>query len=322
MSLPSPNDSAPKHSPPDGFTIQTLAPVSRPEDLGNLPGLAGPDLGNRLPHRPPPGSWLSALALGESGVAGMVVVEISDGEDDEPVAAHLLSLVVAPAHRRQGLGHALLATAEEMAREAGAGELYGSYRTSWDSQPAVEALIEDRDWGTPETRMIIARGETDRARRLIEAKGADLPEEAEIVPLKELSYEELESVLDAPQTNPGAIGSMPMEQPDADDAPKLEPKVSVALRWKGRVAGFLVCHRLSTDTLQYSSFFVRSDLRQRGLGWALVREAVRRRLEDPSLRHAILTVDARNKRVRSLVEEHLGDYLESVSELKVSSKQL
>ena len=80
--------------------------------------------------------------------------------------------------------------------------------------------------------------------------------------------------------------------------------------------------RLSTDTLQYSSFFVRSDLRQRGLGWALVREAVRRRLEDPSLRHAILTVDARNKRVRSLVEEHLGDYLESVSELKVSSKQL
>jgi GNAT superfamily N-acetyltransferase len=103
--------------------------------------------------------------------------------------------------------------------------------------------------------------------------------------------------------------------------PRLEPTISIGLRWRGEVVGWMICHRVAFDTLQYSAFFVREDLRRRGLGWALVHEAVRRRLADPDLRYTIFAVDARNRRMRAFADQ-LRPYLLGTSELRVSRKRL
>lgn len=106
------------------------------------------------------------------------------------------------------------------------------------------------------------------------------------------------------------------------EEPRLEPAVSVGLRWEGEVAGWLIVHRVAFDTVQYSAFFLRPDLRGRGLGLALLREAVRRRLADPAVRFAILAVDARNARMLRLVDGPLRPFLPRRSELRVSRKAL
>lgn len=67
---------------------------------------------------------------------------------------------------------------------------------------------------------------------------------------------------------------------------------------------------------------LRLDLRGFGLGRALLREAVRRRLADPAVRFAILAVNARNARMLRLPPGPLRPFLPRRSELRVSRKEL
>lgn len=166
--------------------------------------------------------------------------------------------------------------------------------------------------------MLLARGETGLARHLLRMPAPELPEEAEIFTWQELSSAEREGILERQRRDVW----FPEVLTPFQEEPRLEPTISVGLRWRGEVAGWMICHRVAFDTLQYSAFFVREDLRERGLGRALLREAVRRRLADPDLRYAILAVDARNRRMVELVRGRLRPFLASTSELRVSRKAL
>ena len=308
-------------SPPSfaGYAVQPLERPTPEEVVQHHEDLTFPPIARRLAVRPARGPWIGALAVGADGPAGLALVElIGLGELRPEAAAQVISFTVLPAHRRRGLGGALLATVERLAAEAGAGRIEGAYRTSWRSRGAIEALLVRRGWSAPETRMLLARGETSFARAALGTPKPELPPEAEI-----FSWEDL---TDAERTAIEARQEEDRWYPDVltpfQEEPRLEPTISVGLRWRGEVAGWMICHRVAFDTLQYSAFFLRPDLRRRGLGWALTREAVRRRLADPDLRHAIFAIDARNQRMREMAEGSLRKYFRGFSELRVSGKPL
>lgn len=309
----SPDNIPSSNGSPHGYVLQPLERLTPEEVIQHHEDLTFPPVARRLAVRPVRGRWLGALALGEAGPAGLVVTEL---RPDEP--AQVVSFTVLPAHRRQGLGTALLGAVERLAAEGGAELLEGSYRTSWRSREAIEALLRSRGWSPPETRLLLARGETSFARSVLQTPEPTLPPEAEIFSWEALTSAEraaIEARQDEDRWYPEVLTPFQEE-------PRLEPLVSVGLRWRGEVAGWMICHRVAFDTLQYSAFFLRQDLRGRGLGWALVREAVRRRLADPDLRFAIFAIDARNRRMRGLVEGQFRDYFRGLSELRVSRKPL
>lgn len=296
-----------------GYVLQPLEALTPEEVIQHHEDLTFPPVARRLAVRPVRGRWLGALALAETGPAGLAVVELRPGE-----AAQVVSFTVLPDHRRRGLGAALLAIVERLAAEGGAEVLEGSYRTSWRSREAIEAMLATLGWSPPETRMILARGETSFARSVLRTPEPELPPQARIFAWEDLTAAER-----------GAIEARQQQDrwyPDVltpfQEEPRLEPTVSVGLRWQGEVAGWMICHRVAFDTIQYSAFFLREDLRGQGLGWGLTREAVRRRLADPDLRFAIFAIDARNRRMRELAAGSYRDYFRGTSELRVSQKDL
>lgn len=311
-----------------GYVLQPLPQVNASEVLQHYEELTFPPLARRLALARASGRWRGALALSSSGPVGLALVEIS-----AQGPAQLFSLAVLPAHRRRGVATALVDLVERLAREAGASALEGAYRTSWRTRHAIEALLAARGWSSPETRMVLARGDTAFARHLLRRPPPALPEGAELFGWEELTGAERDDLLARQETDPW----YPEILTPFQEQPRLEPAISVGLRLfggdgperestssagRGEIVGWLMCHRVTFDTLQYSAFFVREDLRGRGLGWALLREAVRRRLADPDIRFTILAVDARNQRMLALLEQHLRPYLVGTSELRVSSKPL
>lgn len=300
-----------RSSPP--FAIEPLADLAPGTVLQHYEELTFPPLSARLARRPPRGPWCGAVALGESGPVGLAVAEVPPAGP-----AQLVSLAVVPAARRRGLGGALVGTVERLAAERGAAALEGAYRTSWRSRRAVEALVASRGWSPPETRLVLARGETATARELVRQGAPELPVEAELFGWGDLAEAERRAILDRQEDDPW----YPEVLTPFQEEPRLEPAVSVGLRWAGEVAGWLIVHRVAFDTVQYSAFFLRPDLRGRGLGRALLREAVRRRLADPAVRHSILAVDARNQSMLRLVDGPLRPFLPHRSELRVCRKSL
>jgi GNAT superfamily N-acetyltransferase len=302
--------------PPAGYALQPLAALTVAEVLQHYEDLTFPPVARRLAVRPAAGAWRGAVALDERGPVGLALVET--GAPGDPGTAQLFSLAVLPGHRRRRLGGALVAAAERLARDAGAHAIEGAFRTSWRSRRAIEALLAGRGWPAPETRMVLARGETGFARAYLRAPAPELPPKAEIFAWEELTAAERDLILERQRDDPW----FPAILTPFQEEPRLEPTVSVGLRWRGEVAGWLICHRVAFDTLQYSAYFVREDLRGRGLGAALMREGVRRRLADPDIRHAILAIDARNRRVRALIEGPFRRYFAGISELRVSRRRL
>jgi GNAT superfamily N-acetyltransferase len=310
---------------PPGYAVQSLSDLSTGEILQHYEELTFPPISRRLAVRPPPedgpedglSSWLGAVALGRRGPVGLVLAlgRPAAGHSD---AAQVVSLAVHPGHRGRRIGSSLLAALEGVAADAGARAIEGAYRTSWRSRKAIEAMLGSRGWSPPETRMILARGESGFARGILRQPAPELPPEAGLFSWETLSEAEAEAIVARQSRDPW----YPEILTPFQDAPRLEPTISVGLRVRGEVAGWMICHRVSHDTLQYSAFYLRDDLRGGGLGFALLREAVRRRLADPDIRHAILAVDARNRRVRAWVEERFRPFLASTSELRVSRKTL
>jgi GNAT superfamily N-acetyltransferase len=307
---------APSSAPAAGYALQALAGLTASEVLQHYEELTFPPVARRLAVEPAAGVWSGAVALDSRGPVGLALV--ATGRPAGASTAQLFSLAVLPGHRRRGLGGALIASAERLARDSGALAIEGAYRTSWRSREAIEGLLSSRGWSVPETLLVLARGETGLARELVRAGAPPLPEGAELFGWDELAAAERERILARQQEQPWYPDILTPFQ----EEPRLEPTISVGLRWRGEVAGWMICHRVAFDTLQYSALFLRGDLRARGLGWALLREAARRRLADPDIRYSILAVDARNRRMLALVEGRLRPYLASTSELRVSRKGL
>jgi GNAT superfamily N-acetyltransferase len=306
--------------PPEaGYAIQPLARLDASEVLQHYEDLTFPPVARRLAVRPAEGEWRGALAVGGEGPVGLALLQAgprAGGGGEE--TAQLFSLAVLPGHRRRGVGGALVAAAERLAGDAGELAIEGAYRTSWRSRGAIEALLRSRAWSPPETRLVLARGESGFARRFLRAPVPELPPEAELFTWDDLPEAERDRILARQREDPW----YPEILTPFQEEPRLEPTVSVGLRWRGEVAGWMICHRVAFDTLQYSALFLRDDLRGSGLGRALLRDAVRRRLADPDIRHAILAVDASNAPVRAWLEQASPRYLAGTSELRVSRKGL
>jgi GNAT superfamily N-acetyltransferase len=255
---------------------------------------------------------LAVAALVAGAPVGLAVAESRPGHP-----ADVVSLRVDPRHRRRGVGGELLRRLEVAAERAGAEHVQGSFRSGWASRPAIERLLVRGGWSAPQPSLHLFRIGRESAPAEALPEPPPLPEGCEIFPWSALSGEERERIL----ARQAEVPWYPDVLSPFQEAPRLEPRVSLGLRRGGEVAGWLIGHRVSHDTLQYSTLFVTPELQRLGVGLALMAEARRRRTAT-DYEFAIFAVDPRNRRMLELVERRLAPLVVSSNQMLVSGKRL
>lgn len=228
----------------------------------------------------------------------------------------VLSLVVTPGHRGQGLGTALMERLEGALREGGCKQVRTKYTCDSPSTPAFERVLQKRGWEPPALDHVVCRVERRDAERF-PWLNAPLPDGFTAFPWAGLSEAERQAIRDEQAERPWYPEALsPFAEPEI-----FEPSTSLGLRRGGRAAGWMITHRIAPDTVRYSSLFVRKECRGGAAAFPLLAMAIRRQMADPTQCRGLFLVHAENARMARLMRRHLAPYAASVIEQRTAVKR-
>ena len=245
---------------------------------------------------------------------GLALAEIS--EDDS--FAEVRSIFVEPAQRCAGIGTALLTRLEEELSQRGCTKAELSYMTGKSATPALERLLQKCNWAPPQPRMLVCKGQIET---VIEApwmkKYSRLPSSYRIFPWLEITQEERQAIQQQQEAQPW----IPENLIPFVCEENMEPLNSLGLRYQGQVVGWVINHRISPDTIRYTSAFVREDLQKMGRVISLFSEAGKRQVE-AKIPNVIWATPLFHKSMVAFIKKHWVPYLNSVEETRGSFKLL
>jgi GNAT superfamily N-acetyltransferase len=187
---------------------------------------------------------------------------------EDPASGVLLSVAVQRSHRGRGIGTRLVTELEEMSRSRGAAKLSLTYMSGNSSVRSLEKLLQRRDWTTPKPRMLFCRGHIQKVMRSEFLRIASPARGLAMTLFNGVGEEDKREIMDRAELRfPHLLKSM--------DRP-VQLETSLAVYRAGRLAGWIVTHRISEDTLRYSRVYVSDRQRHTGAGFFLIAEAIRR----------------------------------------------
>jgi uncharacterized protein (TIGR03032 family) len=240
--------------------------------------------------------------------------------------AEIVSFVVRSDLRRRGLGRLLLASVEAELARRGVPAVELAFRDTWNSAPAMRALLAGRGWSAPRTQLLLAQ--TDFS--LLDEPWLEprpLPEGYEIFRWGDLTPGERREIVRRQQRGPW----FPEELSPFQVEDRIDREVSVGLRLRlndpaghgteSRVIGWLLAHRVREDVVQYTTLFVEEGHGRLGRGIPLIVAAARRQ-EAAGVPRAIFMVRAENREMRRFLERRMAPCLTERAELLRSGKRL
>ncbi|MAD33172.1 MAG: hypothetical protein CMJ88_05385 [Planctomycetes bacterium] len=261
---------------------------------------------------------------------GMVMIGAS--VDDRPAAlavvffsadhenALLESIFVDPSARRLGVGRRLLETAEAICIERSIRTLRGSWYHDAPSASSIGSLIDACGWSSPEETSIVHRAgrrgleHVDRTNRVWRPPGG-----FKVESWSELSVADLASI-DALQGEYGIPSGL---HPEGEPMLAVSESTSVVLRRGDEIVGWMVNHLIGSETLRYSSLWLRPDLVGRGFGISITIESIRRHLAVVDrLPRLIFQVARENDAMHRFVQRRLEPEIERSSTLLRSERVL
>jgi GNAT superfamily N-acetyltransferase len=212
-----------------------------------------PDQGDTRVIRP-----FGIVAEADGAPAGLVLAE-TPLEDDKP--PEILSVFVRPAFRNEGIATALLGAVEDVLREGGFPEVQAVYMTGKPGIDALERVLAKRAWTTPETRTVTLRFTPEQARKTPWYGRIRLGPGYELFPWSEVGKEEREEAM---RTQEQKAWIAPPLAFWLHDCYGFDPVSSLGLRHHGKLAGWVINHRVSADTVRFTCSYMRKDLGRRG----------------------------------------------------------
>jgi GNAT superfamily N-acetyltransferase len=194
---------------------------------------------------------------------------------ESPAETRLLSVMVHRLYRGKGVASELMARAESAAISQGATSLATSYSSRLPRRLDFERLLARCGWSSPEVSEMRTAGyaaavaaEMDR---LETSHRPYLPPDAVIGPWSSVTENERAEIdaLVAEITFSAFLGPSLHEK-------IAHPDLSLVLRHKGRIAGWVFGERRSDDFCHYNCGYVVPQLRRRGGLIALIREVCRK----------------------------------------------
>ncbi|ABW67559.1 TIGR03032 family protein [Desulfosudis oleivorans] len=290
-----------------------INPDATAVDIIKISGITFPNVQKRWQVKPAGLPLVLVTASLKGSPVAAAVAEIrKNGEH-----AEILSLYVAPEFRKQGIGARLVSLMESALAHKKCRSIEINFRTDWEGCAPVEKIIAQQGWLPPKTPRILCKSSIDRITGAPWMKHTTLPDGLGLFPWSELTDADRNYIRNRQEKE---NWFPPVLTPFQEEA-SLEHANSVGLRRNGQVAGWMITHRTTADTIQYTSLFVEPDLRSKRAVFPLIVEAVTRQIQ-AGVPNGIWMIDTQNTAMRKFTERHLKKYLVSMTELRHSVRLL
>ncbi|MFN9546243.1 MAG: TIGR03032 family protein [Cyanobacteriota bacterium] len=256
---------------------------------------------------------ISGELLGLSAMAAGAMVAFAIAERGADGGARLLSLMVAPAWRRRGIGTGLLARLMGFLASEGIPSLSVRYTATSLTRAALEPILARLGWEAPHTDHVLLEG---RAAQLATVGWADrqpITAPYSLLPWGRLRSEQLQAAaaLEAPaELLPPAMNPL---LPD--------PLLSLALLHHQAPVGWLLAQRSGPGAVRYSSLYLAKAHRGQGRALAMLHEGFRRQ-HAAALPIAHAVIDSRDTALLRLLRRHLGAHLRAIGQSRFSQSPL
>lgn len=183
-------------------------------------------------------------------------------------------LQVYPEAQNKGVGTALMNHLINHLRGLGIQFLHFQYKTNEKSTQFIEKLLIKTNWQPSE--LLFRRYYLDHKTFHPEwyfSPFPVLPNECSLLPFSEILPEELDQIKSWSEQNPEIYRPFDPKFP-------IDELTSLALRHEGKIAGWIVNHRLNPKLLRYSSFYVIPQIRGLGPAFSMLRESIRLHLKN------------------------------------------
>lgn len=277
------------------------------------PAQRNPQHGDRRLVRP------FAFVAEESGkVVGVILGCLPTEAEMSRRPAELLSIVVHPERRHQGIAGQLLERFEHEVGDAGARQIEAVYMTGDRSIESVERLLAGRGWSPPRPRMTVFRFTVEEAMNTPWFGRYRWRDHMEHFPWIEITDEALER-LRASHRATGWIAEDLV--PWQFDAQRVEPRSSLGIRLDGEVVGWVINHLLPGGAVRFTCSYIHPDLKRRGRIVPAYTESIRR-LGEAGYSRCTFTVPSHHPEMVSFGKRWCGPWGSFVGETRSSIKAL
>jgi GNAT superfamily N-acetyltransferase len=262
------------------------------------------------------GQLKNALALGAYAQGLPVALALAQIEKGQKEAT-FCSLFVAPEHRGQGIGTALVSAACQEAVKRGCEQIKVTYMTNSIMYFFLEKILDKCGFEQEAAKNLFLEFDQEFYNNPLLNKLPPLPSNYEIFHFCELTSEERHFL----QKNCGTL--FPKELDPLLDEENFEPLNSYGMRMGKEIVGWMINHRVFPDTIRYTRLWVRNDLQKYNLGMHLiVRSVSAHKVHIEKIKKAIVVLSLKYPAMIRFAEKRLVPFSCSYYESKVAVKHL
>ena len=236
---------------------------------------------------------LKGELLGISAMANGEMVGLALAERQGATAAQVISLMVAPQWRGQGIGSHGLGRLTAFLAQEGVKEVSIRYQTSLAGPGPIDRLLLRLGWPAPQPLFLLLEGKANELATIPWPERFPLPPGYRL-DVWQPTYAEAATSLGAPAKLQAATRSSGIDQ-----------DVSLALLHGDALVGWLIVDRTGNTSVRYSSLYVQPGHRIRGQALTLLAEGFRRQ-QSTGIAVARAAVPPESREMIRLVRRHLG----------------
>jgi GNAT superfamily N-acetyltransferase len=255
---------------------------------------------------------VTTIAIGaafQGQPVGLVLVEYLKDRK----RADILSLVVAPEHRQQGIGTALLIQIEQLLTGSGCQQIDFIYPLNLMT-PIIERMLDRQNWSPASAHSLRCLTNLETIEQAPFLNRYTFPQKFTIFPWSELPDLERSKI---EQKDNG------LNYPDElcpFRSGRIEAPSSIGVRERDEVIGWSIVEQLSPNCVGYSSLFVKPEYRSIGLGLHLLVASINRQIVDRSVTGGLFIVLQENAAMTKFMTRHLAPYLTEIKTYWKASK--
>ncbi len=171
-------------------------------------------------------------------------------------APELVSLYVAPEHRRSGIASELLVRLEQEMAARGCTEIETVFTSNKPGSREFAALLAKYGWSVPEMRMLLIKLDIHSLRTAHWFQRTPLPPDEEIIRWRDVTEAEREDLRRWQREEEWIAKDLVPFNHEAGAC----LHTSMALRKKGRIVGWMICHLIDAVHQRYTCGYVRPEL--------------------------------------------------------------
>lgn len=233
--------------------------------------------------------------------------------------AELYSIYLAEAHRHRKIATEMISLLEAELIKLSCNFVTHIYSTADPTTPFLEKLLSDLNWSPGKLFGILCRFDASLFSPPWLNKQYHLSKAFHLFPWNELELKERNRLLR--QLEQGVFPAS--VSPFGNEESTIEPLNSLGLRYKNKVVGWMITHRVAPDTIRYSALYIQREFQYRKEAIILLCEAIKLQIKS-SVRWGIIEINIGQIEPSwlSFVQQRLIPYATSVTYTKQSWHQL